>query len=78
MLSSTWRYDFEQACECIYNTGLSRDIKIIGATHIKIIATPIYHQVPHNVNELKIEESPKISNKIKKMFTIKLFDGKEI
>ena len=32
VLSSTWRKDFDLACESLYNSGLSKDIKIIGAT----------------------------------------------
>lgn len=32
VLSSTWRKDFDLACECLYNSGLSKDVKIIGAT----------------------------------------------
>ncbi len=55
VLSSTWRYDFEQACECIYNTGLSRDIKIIGAT-------PILHQLRGNEIQAYLDEHPEIED----------------
>lgn len=32
VLSSTWRFHYEEACEALYNSGLSKDIKIVGAT----------------------------------------------
>lgn len=32
VMTSTWRKDYELACECLYNSGLSKDIKIIGVT----------------------------------------------
>lgn len=32
VITSTWRKDYGLACECLYNSGLSKDIRIIGAT----------------------------------------------
>lgn len=32
VITSTWRKDYELACECLYNSGLSKDVKIIGKT----------------------------------------------
>lgn len=32
VITSTWRKDYELACECLYNSGLSKEIKIIGKT----------------------------------------------
>ena len=34
VISSTWRYDYEDTCKSLYNSGLSEDIKILGATKI--------------------------------------------
>lgn len=32
VITSTWRKDFDLARESLYNSGLSKDVKIIGAT----------------------------------------------
>ena len=32
VITSTWRKDYELACECLYNSGLSKEIKIIDKT----------------------------------------------
>lgn len=32
VISSVWRYDYEAAVESLYNSGLSRDIEVIGKT----------------------------------------------
>ena len=32
VITSTWRKDYELACESLYNSGLSKDVKIIGKT----------------------------------------------
>lgn len=32
VITSTWRKDYKLACECLYNSGLSKDVKIIGKT----------------------------------------------
>lgn len=32
VLSFTWRKDYDLACESLYNSGLSKDVKIIGKT----------------------------------------------
>lgn len=32
VLTSTWRLRFDNACQALYNTGLSKDVEIIGRT----------------------------------------------
>lgn len=32
VITSTWRKDYKLACESLYNSGLSKDVKIIGKT----------------------------------------------
>ena len=32
VITSTWRKDYDLACRCLYNSGLSKNIRIIGAT----------------------------------------------
>lgn len=32
VITSTWRKDYDLACESLYNSGLSKDVKIIGKT----------------------------------------------
>ena len=32
VITSTWRKDYELACECLYNSGLSKTIRVIDKT----------------------------------------------
>lgn len=53
VISSTWRYDYEVAVKSLYNSGLSKDVEIVGRT-------PRLNGIRGNEIQAYLDEHPEV------------------